>query len=79
MYIPKQNDAITLAGRDGRFLVIGIDSINKTVEVRTMSNPVAIVKDVPWTTLCLDPTLTLLLSDLGPTEQLKGVGFFPSS
>jgi hypothetical protein len=53
MYVPKQNDAVTLAGRAGRFLVIGIDSIHKTVEVRTTLDPAAIVKDVPWTNLAL--------------------------
>jgi hypothetical protein len=53
--IPKQNDSVTVEGRKGRFLVIGIDSINKTVEVRTtsasFSGSFVVVKDVPWATV----------------------------
>jgi hypothetical protein len=49
--VPKQNETVTLEGRTGRFSVIGIDSINKTVEVRTVSAPVVVVKDVPWATI----------------------------
>jgi AraC-like DNA-binding protein len=51
--IPKQNDTVTVEGRTDRFLVIGIDSINKTVEVRTTSASFSasfvVVKGVPWT------------------------------
>jgi hypothetical protein len=49
--VPKQHEMVTLAGRTGSFLVIGIDSINKTVEVRTTSASLVPVKDVPWTTI----------------------------
>jgi hypothetical protein len=49
--VPKQNDTVTVAGRTGRLFVIGIDSINKTVELGTVSGPVVIVKGVPWTTM----------------------------
>jgi hypothetical protein len=48
--VPKQHDTVTVKGRTGKFLVIGIDSINKTVEMRTTTTaPVAVLKDVPWT------------------------------
>jgi hypothetical protein len=53
--VPTQHDAITVAGRTGRFLVIGIDPLTKTVEVRTTSASFSasfvVVKDVPWTTI----------------------------
>jgi hypothetical protein len=53
--IPKKNDSVTVEGRKGRFLVIGIDSINKTVEVRTTSASFSasfvVFKDVPWATV----------------------------
>ena len=53
--VPKQNDSVTVEGRAGRFLVIGIDPINKTVEVRTTSASFSasfvVVKDVPWATV----------------------------
>ena len=53
--VPTQHDAVTVAGRTGNFLVIGIDSITKTVEVRTTSASFSasfvVVKDVPWTTI----------------------------
>jgi hypothetical protein len=50
--------SVTVAGRTGNFLVIGIDSLTKTVEVRTTSASFSasfvVVKDVPWTTSYLD-------------------------
>jgi len=49
--VPEHNDTVTVEGRQGRFFVIGIDSINKTVDVRSASAPVVIVKGVPWTTI----------------------------
>jgi hypothetical protein len=49
--VPTQHDTVALAGRRGKFLVIGIDSINKTVEVRTTSASFVVVKDVPWKTI----------------------------
>jgi hypothetical protein len=53
--VPTQHEAVTVAGREGRFLVIGIDSLTKTVEVRTtsvaFSASFVVVKDVPWTTI----------------------------
>ena len=49
---PKQNDTVTVEGRTGRFVIVGIDSIHKTVEVKTTSAlPVVIVKGVPWADL----------------------------
>lgn len=49
--VPTKHDAVTVAGRKGRFLVIGIDSVTKTVEGRTTSASFVVVKDVPWTTI----------------------------
>lgn len=49
--VPTQHDAVMVAGRTGNFLVIGIDSLTKTVEVRTTSASFVVVKDVPWTTI----------------------------
>jgi hypothetical protein len=49
--VPKHHETVTVAGRTGRFLVIGIDSINKTVKVRTISPSFVVVKGVPWTTV----------------------------
>jgi hypothetical protein len=53
--VPTQHDAVTVAGRTDRFLVIGIDPLTKTVEVRTTSASFSasfiVVKDVPWTTI----------------------------
>jgi hypothetical protein len=53
--VPTQHDAVTVAGRTGRFLVIGIDPFTKTVEVRSTSASFAasfvVVKGVPWTTI----------------------------
>lgn len=49
---PKQNDRVTVTGHTGRFVVISIDSIHKTVEVRTTATmPVIVAKDVPWTAI----------------------------
>ena len=48
--VPKQNDTITVAGRTGSFAVIGIDTTNKTVEVRAVSAPF-VVLIAPWATL----------------------------
>jgi hypothetical protein len=48
---PKQNDTVMVEGRAGLFVVTGIDSTNKTVEVRTSSAPLVVVKDVPWADL----------------------------
>jgi hypothetical protein len=45
--VPKQSDTIMVAGRTGSFAVIGIDSINKTVEVRAASAPFGVVI-APW-------------------------------
>jgi hypothetical protein len=49
--VPKQNDTVKVEGRTGSFVVIGIDAINKTVEVRASLVPFSVVKDVPWTTV----------------------------
>ena len=50
--LPKQHDTVTVEGRTGRFVIVGIDSIHKTVEVKTTSAlPVVIVKGVPWADL----------------------------
>jgi hypothetical protein len=52
--VPKQNDTVTVAGRTGSFAVIGIDAINKTVELRAIAEPTAptaptaIAFFVPW-------------------------------
>jgi hypothetical protein len=47
--IPRLTDTVLLKARTDRFLIIGIDSIQMTVEVRTITNPIKVVKDVPWT------------------------------
>ena len=47
---PKQNDTVTVEGRTGSFAVIGIDAINKTVEVRATLAPFAVFR-APWTTI----------------------------
>ena len=49
--LPQQHDTVTVEGRTGIFFIIGIDSIQKTVEVRAVLPPAGIVKDVPWTTI----------------------------
>jgi hypothetical protein len=41
--VPKQNDTITVAGRTGSFAVIGIDTTNKTVEVRATFAPFVVL------------------------------------
>jgi hypothetical protein len=41
---PKQNDTLTVEGQTGSFVVIGIDAINKTVEVRATSAPFDVFK-----------------------------------
>jgi hypothetical protein len=46
---PRLTDTVLLEARTDRFLIIGIDSIQMTVEVRTITNPIKVVKDVPWT------------------------------
>ena len=52
--VPKHNDTVTVEGRTGRFVVIGIDSLHETVEVRTTSAPITVVRDVPWSAIsCL--------------------------
>ena len=60
--VPTQHDTVALAGRKGNFLVIGIDSINKTVEVRTTSASFVVVKDVPWATISYLPKAITLRS-----------------
>jgi hypothetical protein len=47
---PKQNDTVTVAGRTGSFAVIGIDAMNKTVEVRATSAPFAVFT-ASWATI----------------------------
>ena len=47
---PKQNDTVTVEDRTGSFEVIGIDAINKTVEVRATLAPFAVFR-APWTTI----------------------------
>jgi hypothetical protein len=47
--VPRLTDTVLLEARTDRFLIIGIDSIQMTVEVRTITNPIKVVKDVPWT------------------------------
>ena len=48
--VPKQNDTVTVEGRAGSFAVIGIDAVNKTVEVRGTSAPFALFR-APWATI----------------------------
>jgi hypothetical protein len=45
--VPKHSDIVTVEGRMGIFAVIGIDPINKTVEVRATSAPFIVFKS-PW-------------------------------
>jgi hypothetical protein len=47
---PKHNDTVTVEGRTGSFAVIGIDAINKIVELRATSAPFAIF-NAPWATI----------------------------
>ena len=47
---PMQNDTVTVEGRTGRFAVIGIDAIDKTVEGRATFAPFGVLI-APWTTL----------------------------
>ena len=47
---PKQNDTVIVEGQTGSFVVIGIDAINKTVEVRAKSAPFDVFK-APWATI----------------------------
>jgi len=47
---PKQNETVTVEGRTGSFAVIGIDTTNKTVEVRAMLAPF-VVLIAPWATI----------------------------
>ena len=48
--VPKHNDTVTLEGRTGSFAVIGIDAINKTVEVRATLAPYGVFV-TPWATI----------------------------
>jgi hypothetical protein len=48
--IPKQNDTVTVKGRADSFAIIGIDAINKTVEVRASLAPFAVFR-APWATI----------------------------
>jgi hypothetical protein len=47
---PKQNDTVTVKGQTGSFAVIGIDAINKTVEVRAALAPFGVFV-TPWATI----------------------------
>jgi hypothetical protein len=47
-HIPKQGESVTMQGRKGCFVITGIDSIIKTVEVRTVADPVVFLKEIPW-------------------------------
>ena len=47
---PKHNDTVTVEGRTGSFPVIGVDTTNKTVEVRATVAPF-VVLIAPWATL----------------------------
>jgi hypothetical protein len=49
--VPSHHDTVIVAGREGSFFVIGIDSVNETVEVRTASAPFVVIKNVPWANL----------------------------
>jgi hypothetical protein len=44
---PKYNDTVTVEDRKGSFAVVGIDTVNKTVEVRAVSAPFAVF-NAPW-------------------------------
>jgi len=48
--VPKHNDTVTVEGRAGSFAVIGIDAINKIVEVRATLAPFAVFR-APWATI----------------------------
>jgi hypothetical protein len=48
--IPKQNDTVTVEGHMGGFVVIGIDAMNKTVEVRATLAPFGVFI-APWATI----------------------------
>jgi hypothetical protein len=48
--IPKQNDTVTVKGRADSFAIIGIDAINKTVEVRATLAPFGVFT-APWATI----------------------------
>jgi hypothetical protein len=48
--VPKQNDTVTVEGRTGSFAVIGIDAMNKTVEVRATLAPFAVFR-APWASI----------------------------
>ena len=47
---PKHNDTVTVEGRTGIFAVIGIDAVNKIVEVRATLAPFAVFR-APWATI----------------------------
>ena len=48
--IPKQNDTVTVEGHTGSFVIIGIDAMNKTVEVRATLAPFGVFI-APWATI----------------------------
>jgi hypothetical protein len=50
-YLPKHGESVTVQDREDRFVVIGIDATNKTVDVRTIADPTVFIRKVSWSLL----------------------------
>ena len=50
-HIPQHGEAVTLNDRKGGFVITGIDAIHKTVDVRTVADPMVFIKEVSWSVI----------------------------
>lgn len=57
-YIPKVNDTVLMKGQDFvRYIVIMVDEEAKRADVRTVSDPMTLHRNIPWPEL-YEPDVT---------------------
>lgn len=49
-YIPKINDPVVVEGDHNTFVVVGINAIKETAELRPISSAIVLHTGVPWST-----------------------------
>ena len=50
--IPKKGDVVSALGHTGRFQVLSVDSLNRSVDLRSLEKrnvPAEVLEGVPWT------------------------------
>jgi hypothetical protein len=52
-YVPRPNDSVILEHSDNRLIVIHVDASRRRAALKTITGPVILYENVPWSKLSL--------------------------